>query len=306
MLQSGRSGFTVTGSTAFPHDRMILQFLLAASGCHVYYYYFITIIIMRIPVSHFTEEDDTMNMTDAIYADAAPVNTVTSGADRSAMNAKKGLLRRVRHGFTLLEMMIVLGIIAVLTAVMVPVASGYLTRSRVNTANSDAKVIFNSLQTLMQEYEFSDRPLRFNGEGSQIYGSANSGTIFIYCNNGNISTFSVTPASGTAPTLGAAFLGSTQSDRDSNPGSFGAKLARLHTSFNTVTWAAYISDYSVWGVVAASSTTTSYMGGCPNKATERGSFTKSDGSILTFNSFDSYTAATLEPLVAEYATDAFS
>jgi len=70
-------------------------------------------------------------------------------------------------GFTLLEMMVVLGIIAVLTAVVIPISRGYYASSRMRAQNSNAKVIYNSLQTVCQEFEFAER-----GEGgSMFYGN---------------------------------------------------------------------------------------------------------------------------------------
>ena len=46
-------------------------------------------------------------------------------------------------GFTLIEMIIVMGIIGILLAVLVPAMNGYITRSRLNTANANAKADAN-------------------------------------------------------------------------------------------------------------------------------------------------------------------
>ena len=62
---------------------------------------------------------------------------------------KKDRKQRV-SGFTLLEMVVVIAIISILLAVLVPTVRNYLTRSRLHTANSQAKVLFNSMQTIMQ------------------------------------------------------------------------------------------------------------------------------------------------------------
>ena len=90
--------------------------------------------------------------------------------------------RQAVSGFTLLEIVIVMGIITILLTVLIPTMRTYMTKSRLNTANSNAKVIFNSLQTIMQEYEFEER----GEDTSMFYGNGKTGNIQFYCINGNI------------------------------------------------------------------------------------------------------------------------
>ena len=90
--------------------------------------------------------------------------------------------RQAVSGFTLLEIVIVMGIITILLGVLIPTMRTYMTKSRLNTANSNAKVIFNSLQTIMQEYEFEER----SETNSVFYGAQKGGNIQLYCVNGNI------------------------------------------------------------------------------------------------------------------------
>lgn len=181
---------------------------------------------------------------------------------------RNGTLRKQRvSGFTLLEMVIVMGIISILVGVLIPTMKTYMTKSRQNTANSNAKVIFNSLQTIMQEYEFSERALT----DSMFYGSDKGGNMMLYCVNGNIqlskcelrnkSAVSPTNKDHTAVTLSDATLGATYASASAR--TLGAKMGRLFTDYTTVTWCALIKDYSVAGVLCANNERASYIGGYP-------------------------------------------
>lgn len=56
-------------------------------------------------------------------------------------------------GFTLIELIVVIAIIGVLCAILVPSMMGWVTKSRVNSANSNAKAIFNSAASVITSFE---------------------------------------------------------------------------------------------------------------------------------------------------------
>lgn len=225
----------------------------------------------------------------------------------------KEKMKKVR-GFTLLEMIIVLGIIAFLAAVFIPAMSGYLTRSRLNTANANAKVIFNSLQTICQEYEFTER----SGETTMFYGpksgpvtsgSAIQGElqksgnrIGIYATGGHIvkvfierrvqtGMASNLPFYFNVPTIsGGSDPSWNVMENLDNPISYAndgtylsgstnslmQRMDRLFADNNEVTYCALIHDYSVMGVVCAQDENSVYIGGFPKKAEQRGGFDSED------------------------------
>ena len=47
-------------------------------------------------------------------------------------------------GFTLIELIIVIAVIAVIAAMLVPSMIGYVVRSKLSTANANAKLVYNA------------------------------------------------------------------------------------------------------------------------------------------------------------------
>lgn len=196
--------------------------------------------------------------------------------------------KRKVSGFTLLEIVIVMGIITILLGVLIPTMRTYMTKSRLNTANSNAKVIFNSLQTIMQEYEFEER----SETDSVFYGARKAGNIQLYCVNGNIQLGNCVLKDSTgndplkadhnAVTLDADELGATIVN--ARPGSLGARMRRLYTDYETVTWCALIRDYSVAGVLCATSPSSHYIGGYPLQVTQRNLEVTSGSDSITADS----------------------
>lgn len=81
-----------------------------------------------------------------------------------------------KKGFTLVELIIVLAIIGLLTAVIVPAWMGYIRKTRTRTADGRAKIVFNAAQTTAIKYQSAERT-----STNKFIGS---GDFYFYCKNG--------------------------------------------------------------------------------------------------------------------------
>ncbi len=215
------------------------------------------------------------------------------------MNTSKQQEKRsTLRGFTLIEMVIVLAIIAILLTVFVPAITGYMTRSRLNAANSNAKVLFNSAQTICQEFEFTDR----SASSSTLYGANSTGKIVAYSpefSGGLSDPITVTAFNanfGTDTTQPGERLNQDTSS------SFRGRLGRLFLENSEICWLLVIQDYQVRAAFCASTSDTDYIGAYPTKFVEREGL----GEDETLGSISDTTVSTNLAALESYISSAWN
>jgi type IV pilus assembly protein PilE len=107
------------------------------------------------------------------------------------------------RGFTLIEVMIVVAIVAILSAVAMPAYSDYITRGRIPDATSGLA----ARQTRMEQWFQDARSYRAAGSNDcgAVPASDTSGTYFDFgCAAGSATTFTIT-ATGKGPMTGFVY-----------------------------------------------------------------------------------------------------
>ena len=66
-----------------------------------------------------------------------------------------------KKGFTLIELIVVIAIIGVLAAILVPAMLGYVRKSKITTANTTAKSIYNAYNTALVDLDTTDESVTF-------------------------------------------------------------------------------------------------------------------------------------------------
>lgn len=89
----------------------------------------------------------------------------------------KKLIKKDQKGFTLVEVIVVLVILAIMAAVLIPSLIGYIDKSRQNTVVSETRSIVTSVQTLA-----SEKYAKQNDSSTTVYtlGTVAGTTVILY------------------------------------------------------------------------------------------------------------------------------
>lgn len=179
-------------------------------------------------------------------------------------------------GFTLIELMVVIGIIGVLSAVLIPSMNAYYTRSRIKTTNSNAKVLFNAAQTAAQEFQFRERSI-----SDHSFNSTGDGVVVIRADRGQVVSVNDTaigsigavsdPSDPSVELISAA-------DRQAAYTNFVRRIANTFSDSRETCWVVYVDNYIVRSAICARTDSDRYLGAYPNPTDDR-----SDNTISSLN-----------------------
>lgn len=107
-----------------------------------------------------------------------------------------------KKGFTLIELIVVIAIIGVLAAILVPAMLGYVRKSKITTANTTAKSIYNAFNTALVDLDTIDASVSFTSNtysGSSFSASSTGleGSVYGYFSDvAKVSSFYVQETDG--------------------------------------------------------------------------------------------------------------
>lgn len=148
---------------------------------------------------------------------------------------------KAKKGFTLVELIVVIAIIGVLAAILIPTMLGYVTSSKVQSANSTATEIKNTINNFITDMDTKGYSINKNSGSPQD-------TWTITTTNGACNTFTVGTINTVWSAAAAALTGPSGATNGNIYGYLEEKIESDYT-FGTVCIVAYINEGKCVGVV---------------------------------------------------------
>ncbi|HOO07292.1 MAG TPA: prepilin-type N-terminal cleavage/methylation domain-containing protein [Ruminococcus sp.] len=149
-----------------------------------------------------------------------------------------------RKGFTLTELIIVLAIIAILSAIIFPSWSYIMGRARMKSQNNNSKVVFNAAQTAAIKLNFQERKIK--EEDKKFMGS---GEFILYWDGGKATAFKGTDVSKLAESPEATALAT--------------QINNVFSGADETVYKIYINNYIVQSVASGRNDNDRYPGSYP-------------------------------------------
>ena len=88
------------------------------------------------------------------------------------------LMKKSNKGFTLVELIVVIAIIGILAAILVPAMIGYITDSKLSSANSSAKQVYTAINNYCEKIVSNQEPLSCTSlENVKVVGKGTNNTF---------------------------------------------------------------------------------------------------------------------------------
>ncbi len=154
--------------------------------------------------------------------------------------------KKTKKGFTLMELVIVIAIIGVLTSIVAVAWNNYLYATRLRSANTTAKVIFNAAQSECVRQAAVERTIQDDDDKYM-----NDGEFFFYWNGRS----------------------AVSGDHDKSAMSSQSGDARFAQAINKIVdeggvYKIYVNNYTVQSVVYSPNETSRYLGAYPAKTND--------------------------------------
>lgn len=175
---------------------------------------------------------------------------------------------RKQKGFTLIEMVIVIAIIGILTAILVPTWSYFIMKANLKTQNNYSKMIFNAAQTQATRYEVKEKrdfsDAMASGDASKLYlasgldASTGDFDYLLYWDGKAAHRLTVGGASG--------MVGAKDDAADTNQDAtdaFANSINKILGDANTTAYKVYIKNYQVQSVCSARGDGSDIVGSFP-------------------------------------------